>query len=165
MMPSVRFTPRIMWLIRSHSAPMTEPSMVMPPYQMADATPIGTSVRNGLRFTSPAKGGTTARMPGRNRLTKIPATPKRRYSRSMMASERGASSRRPIEVANSLRPYRRATKYTAAAPARLATQVTAKTPNGVVTPRLERKAPSATAASEGTGGMTFSIAASRARTA
>ena len=36
---------------------------------------------------------------------------------------------------------------------------------GVVRPRLERKAPSATAASDGTGGITFSMAASRARTA
>jgi hypothetical protein len=34
----------------------------------------------------------------------------------------------------------------------------------VVNPRLVRKAPRATAASEGTGGITFSMAASNART-
>jgi hypothetical protein len=46
----------------------------------------------------------------------------------------------------------------------LADQVTRNTAYGVVNPRIDRKAPSATAASDGTGGTTFSTAASRART-
>ena len=33
--------------MRSHSAPSTEPSRVMPPYQIADASAIGTKVRTG----------------------------------------------------------------------------------------------------------------------
>jgi hypothetical protein len=45
----------------------------------------------------------------------------------------------------------------------LAIQVTRKTPNGVVNPRLERNAPRATAASDGTGGTTFSMAARKPR--
>ena len=87
--------------MRSHCAPISEPRRVMPPYQIMDASAIGTKVRTGLSRTSPAKGGTTARMPGRKRLRKMPATPKRRYSRSMMASDLGASSRRPVLVAKS----------------------------------------------------------------
>ena len=77
---------------------MSEPASVMPPYQIAEATAIGTSVRTAPSRTRPAKGGTTARMPGRNRLMKMPATPNRRYSRSMIASERGASNRRPARL-------------------------------------------------------------------
>ena len=38
--------------------------------QMAEAIPIGRKVRKGPRPTRPAKGGTTARMPGRKRLKK-----------------------------------------------------------------------------------------------
>ena len=39
--------------------------MVMPPYQMADASAIGTKVRAGLNPTRPANGGTTAREAGK----------------------------------------------------------------------------------------------------
>ena len=91
-------------LIRSQFGADQVPRMVMPPYQMADASAIGTSVRTALSPTSPANGGTTARKPGRNRLMKMPATPNRRYSRSITASDRGASSRRPVRVAKSRRP-------------------------------------------------------------
>ena len=100
-MPIVRFTPSRMPTIRSHCAPISEPRRVMPPYQIAEATAIGTSVRTAPRRTSPAKGGTTARMPGRKRLRKMPAMPNRRYSRSITASERGASRRRPVPLAKS----------------------------------------------------------------
>jgi hypothetical protein len=132
---------------------------------MAEAMAMGGKVRQAPRPTSPAKGGTTARNPGRNLLMKMPTVPKRRYCRSISASARGESSRRPVWVANSFRPYFRAATYTAAAPNRLAVQVTRNTAAGVVNPRWERNAPSATAASDGTGGTTFSTAASRARTA
>ena len=80
----------------------------MPPYQMADASPMGTKVRSTSRPTRPANGGTTARMPGRKRLMKMPTVPSRMYSRSISASDRGASRRRPVGEANSRRPYRRA---------------------------------------------------------
>ena len=50
----------------------------MPPYQSAEAIPIGMKVRSALNPTSPANGGTTARIPGRNRLMKMPIVPKRR---------------------------------------------------------------------------------------
>ena len=162
--PIVRFTPDTISTMRCQLAPITAPRVVMPPYQIADAMPIGTRVRATPSPTSPANGGTTARMPGRKRLRKMPIVPKRRYSRSMMASERGARSRRPAWVAKRRGPYRRAARYTPAAPRRFAIQVTRKTANGVVTCRWERNAPSATAASDGIGGSTFSTAARRART-
>ena len=91
-------------LIRLHSAPITAPRTVMPPYQIAEAMPIGSRVRRVPSPTSPAKGGTTARSPGRKRLMKMPTMPKRRYSRSMTASDRGASRRRPVGLAKSRRP-------------------------------------------------------------
>ena len=75
----------MMATIRLHSAPSNAPTIVIPPYQMARARPIGPRVRIQPRSTSPAKGGTTARTPGRNRLMKMPATPKRMYSRSITA--------------------------------------------------------------------------------
>ena len=87
--------------MRCHWAPSSEPIRVMPPYQIMDASAMGTKVRTGPSRTSPAKGGTTARMPGRKRLRKMPATPKRRYSRSITASDLGARSRRPVLVAKS----------------------------------------------------------------
>jgi hypothetical protein len=76
----------------------------MPPYQSAEAVAIGRKVRKAPSRTSPANGGTTARMPGRKRLRKMPAMPNRRYSRSITARERGARSRRPVRVAKSRRP-------------------------------------------------------------
>ena len=64
--------------MRSHSEPMSEPTMVRPPYQMADASPIGARVLTAPRPIRPANGGTTARMPGRKRLMKMPTMPNRR---------------------------------------------------------------------------------------
>jgi hypothetical protein len=66
---------------------------------------MGTSALTGFRFSMPANGATKDRTPGSSRPRKIPAIPKRRYSRSMVAMAWGERSRRPTRPLKRVRPY------------------------------------------------------------
>ena len=90
------------------SEPIVLPSRVSAPYQIPAARAMGTSARCGGRLTKPANGATKARKPGRSRVMKMPATPKRTYSRSMAANPEGVMILRPVRDSRKRRPSRRA---------------------------------------------------------
>ena len=71
------------------------PAQTMPPYQRPDAAAIGRIARRGPSPTSPANGATKERTPGTSRPRKMPRTPKRRYSRSIVATAWGEKSHTP----------------------------------------------------------------------
>ncbi len=130
------------------------------PYQMPEASIIGTNAGMLFRPATPANGGITARAPGMKRLKKMPQIPCFRYSRSIRAIASGLRSRVPNLPVNRDRPTVLAAMYTAAADVTFAVQVTAKTAHAETEPYLERKAPTTTAVSAGTGGNIFSALAS-----
>ena len=74
-MPSVWFTSFTSCFTASRLRPRTSPASMRNTYHSAVATPAGTRARRGERPTTPAKGRTPARRPGRNREKKMAQTP------------------------------------------------------------------------------------------
>ena len=118
--PSVRLTPAMSAMMRPHSAPMTAPSSVMPPYQMAEAIPIGTKVRTAPSPTRPRKrrhhradagkettdedaGGSEAEVftldDGQRARREQPAAGRRGEEAAAVSSRRSTPPRRPSRLA------------------------------------------------------------------